>query len=73
QAEVIEVTDGDAGSGHDGRPAKSSNRSKQPIAVKPRKWENQVRNDGFNSPYVANILLAMVGCAPHCRYKFSIQ
>uniref|UniRef100_UPI003F745146 hypothetical protein n=1 Tax=Aeromonas caviae TaxID=648 RepID=UPI003F745146 len=27
---------------------KSSNRSKQPIAVKPRKRENQVRNDGFN-------------------------
>ncbi|WP_247631836.1 hypothetical protein, partial [Aeromonas caviae] len=26
---------------------KSSNRSKQPIAVKPRKRENQVRNDGY--------------------------
>ncbi|HFF6257284.1 TPA: hypothetical protein ACGD5A_003117 [Escherichia coli] len=49
QAEVIKVTDGDAGSGHDERPAKSSNRSKQPIAVKPRKRENQVRNDGSNS------------------------
>ncbi|MGU5867004.1 integrase core domain-containing protein, partial [Aeromonas caviae] len=29
---------------------KSSNRSKQPIAVKPRKRENQVRNDGYIQP-----------------------
>ncbi|MFQ2911910.1 hypothetical protein ACK3YB_11400, partial [Aeromonas caviae] len=34
QTKVIEVTDRDSGCGHDDLPAKESNRSERPIAVK---------------------------------------
>ena len=48
QTKVIEVTDRDSGSGHDDLPAKESNRSEWPIAVKYQKCKNQVRNDGLH-------------------------
>lgn len=78
QAEVIEVTNGNAGSGHDERPAKSSNRSKQPIAVKPRKRENQVRNDGlkeyFNRAILSPRLLVVdeIGYLPFGREEANL-
>ena len=40
QTKVIEIANRDSGSGHDDLPAKSSNRSEPPIAVKHRKTRN---------------------------------